>query len=75
MSIVKELLPGVPLPRLAKIRQIVAVPEVADVAGTLREQLAKPGVIDTVKPELQIAIGVGSRGVAEIPTLVRVTVE
>ena len=47
----------------------------ADVAGALRDQLAKPGVIDTVKPGMQIAIGVGSRGVAEIPKLARVTVE
>jgi len=75
MDIVKELLRGVPLPRLARIRQTFAAAEVADVAGTLRQQLARPGVIDTIKPGMQIAIGVGSRGVAEIPTLARVTVE
>lgn len=75
MDIVKQLLQGIPLPRLAKIRQAFAAPEVADVAETLRDRLAKPGVIDTVKPGMQIAIGVGSRGVAEISTLTRVTVE
>ena len=75
MDIVKQLLQGIPLPRLAKIRQAFAASEVADVAETLRDQLAKPGVIDTVKPGMQIAIGVGSRGVAEISTLARVTVE
>jgi len=75
MEIIKSLLRGTPLPRLAKIRQNFAAPEVADVAGALRDQLAKPGVIDTVKPGMRIAIGVGSRGVAGIPTLTRVTVE
>jgi len=75
VDIVKQLLQGFPLPRLAKIRQIFPALEVADVAGTLRDQLAKLGVIDTVKPGMQIAIGVGSRGVAEIPTLARVTAE
>jgi hypothetical protein len=75
MDIVKQLLQGIPLPRMAKISQAFAAREVADVAGTLRDQLAKPGVIDTVKPGMQIAIGVGSRGVAEISKLVRVTVE
>ena len=75
MDIVKQLLQGIPLPRMAKIRQAFAASEVADVAGALRDQLAKPGVIDTVKPGMQIAIGVGSRGVAEIPKLARVTVE
>jgi hypothetical protein len=75
MDIIKQLLQGIPLPRMAKIRQAFAASEVADVAGTLRDQLAKPGVIDTVKPGMQIAIGVGSRGVAEISKLARVTVE
>lgn len=75
MDIVKQLLQGTPLPRLAKIRQSFPAPEVADVARALRDQLAKPGVIDAVKPGMQIAVGVGSRGVAEIPTLARVTVE
>jgi hypothetical protein len=75
VDIVKQLLQGVPLPRLARIRQIFPANDVADVAGTLRDQLDKPGVIDTVKPGMRIAVGVGSRGVAEIPTLARVTVE
>jgi hypothetical protein len=75
MDIVKQLLQGIPLPRMAKIRQSFAASEVAEVAGALRDQLAKPGVIDTVKPGMQIAIGVGSRGVAEIAKLARVTVE
>jgi hypothetical protein len=75
MDIVKQLLQGIPLPRMAKVRQAFAASEVADVAGTLRDQLARPGVIDAVKPGMQIAIGVGSRGVAEISKLARVTVE
>ena len=75
MEVIKQLLQGVPLPRLAKIRQNFAAPEVADVAAALRGQLAKPGVIDTVKAGMRIAIGIGSRGVAGIPTLARVTVE
>jgi hypothetical protein len=74
VDIVKQLLQGVPLPRLAKIRQSFVAPEVADIAGTLRDQLAKPGVIDTVKPGMRIAVGVGSRGIAEIVTLTQVTV-
>jgi len=75
MDIVKELLQGVPLPRMARIWQSFPAPAVADVAGTLREQLGRPGVLDTVKPGMRIAIGVGSRGLADLPTLVRVTVE
>ncbi|HVP11252.1 MAG TPA: lactate racemase domain-containing protein [Phycisphaerae bacterium] len=75
MDVVKQLLQGVPVPRLARIRQNFPAWEVADVVGALREQLARPGVGDAVKPGMRVAVAVGSRGMAEIPTLARVTVE
>ena len=75
MSFIKDFVRDVPMPRMARIRQTFAAPEVTDLAGKLIEQLSKPGVGDTIKPGMRIAIGVGSRGVAEIPTLVRVTVD
>lgn len=75
MDIIKELLKGIPLPRMAKIRQTFPASEIEDVPSALRAQLANLSVMDAVKPDMRIAIAVGSRGVAEIPTLVRVTVE
>jgi hypothetical protein len=75
MDIVKELLRGIPLPRMVKVRQNFPVSEIKDVPASLREQLSKPGVGDRIKPGMRIAIAVGSRGVAEIPTLARVTAE
>ncbi|SDF60811.1 lactate racemase domain-containing protein [Sporolituus thermophilus] len=75
MDIIQELLKDIPLPRMAKVRQTFPAPEVTDVAGTLRQELAKPGIMSRVKPGMRIAVAVGSRGVAEIPTLVRITVE
>lgn len=75
MDIIKELLKGIPLPRMAKIRQTFPASEIEDVPSALRVQLANLSVMDAVKPDMRIAIAVGSRGVAEIPTLVRVTVE
>jgi hypothetical protein len=75
MDIINQLLQDVPLPRMARIWQSFAAPEVHDVAGTLQDELAKPGLLETIRPGMRIAIGVGSRGLAELPTLVRVTVE
>lgn len=60
---------------MAKIRQTFPASEIEDVPSALRAQLANLSVMDAVKPDMRIAIAVGSRGVAEIPTLVRVTVE
>jgi len=75
MSIIQDLLQDIPLPRMVKVRQKFAAPEVADLIGTLRQELAKPGTGDRVKPGMRIAIAVGSRGVAQIETITRVTVE
>ena len=75
MDIVKQLLQGIPLPRMAKVRQNFPVSEIKDVPAGLREQLGKAGVGDRIKPGMRIAIAVGSRGFAEIPTLARVTAE
>jgi len=75
MDIIKELLRGIPLPRMVKVRQNFPDAEIKDVPASLREQLSKPGVGDRIKPGMRIAIAVGSRGVAEIPTLTRVTAE
>jgi hypothetical protein len=75
MSIISQLLHDVPIPRMAWIRQSFAAPEVKNIRQTLKEQLAKPGIGDTIKPGKRIAIAVGSRGLAELPTLVAVTVE
>jgi len=75
MDIIKELLQDIPLPRLAKIRQTFPAVDLQDVAGALRVELAKPSITGSIKPGMRIAVAVGSRGVAQIPLLARVTVE
>ena len=75
MNIIKELLRGIPLPRMARVRQNFPATEVGDLAGALRQEMRKPTILSSIKSGMRIAIAVGSRGVAEIPTLVRVTAE
>lgn len=75
MDIIQELLQGIPVPKMAKIRQTFPASRLNDAAGALRQELAKPEISSLIKPGMSIAIAVGSRGIAEIPTLVRVTVE
>lgn len=75
MGIIQDLLKDIPFPRMVKIQQQFPAPLVEDLVGTLHRELAKQGVGDTIKPGMRIAVAVGSRGVAEIPTLTRVTVE
>ncbi len=75
MNIIKELLQGIPLPRMARVRQNFPATEAGDLAGALRQEMRKPAILSSIKPGMRIAIAVGSRGVAEIPALARVTAE
>ena len=75
MDIIKELLKDVPLPRMIKIGQKFKADEVTDVPTTLRAALANSRQLDRIKPGMRIAIAAGSRGVDQIPALVRTTVE
>ena len=75
MNIIQELLKGVPLPRMAKVRQVFPAPEVGNVVETLRSEMTKPHVGDCIKPGMRIAIAVGSRGLAEIPLIARIVGE
>ncbi|CQR70966.1 hypothetical protein SOV_44780 [Sporomusa ovata DSM 2662] len=74
MGIIQELLKGIQLPRVVKIRQNFKVTQISDIPGTMRQELAKADIGDKVKPGMRIAIAVGSRGMDRIPELVRLTV-
>lgn len=74
MGIIQELLQGVNLPRVIKIRQKFRVTAIEDIPGAMHQEFAKPDIGDRVKPGMRIAIAVGSRGMDRIPELVRLTV-
>lgn len=70
MDVIKELLEGIPLPKMVKVKMAFSAKKVADVEAAVRQELAKPGICDSIKPGMHIAVGVGSRGLANLPTLV-----
>ena len=74
MDIIKELLKDVPLPRMVKIRQSFNAEEILDVNAALSAALEGSGQLAQIRPGMNIAIAAGSRGVAQLPALVRTTV-
>lgn len=62
-------------PPLARVRQAVPQPTVADIPGTVRERIASSRLRERVKPGGRIAVGVGSRGILAIEPIVRATLE
>lgn len=65
-----------PLPEtLLSVTQRFDAPAVPDVAMAVREALTDSGLIRRIKPGARVAVGVGSRGIANLPLLVRATIE
>ncbi|MHB1004061.1 MAG: nickel pincer cofactor-dependent isomerase, group 22 [Chloroflexota bacterium] len=58
------------LPRMAPVQQKFDVSTIEDVPAEVRRQLAQFGLAQRVKPGMRIAITAGSRGVANIATII-----
>jgi hypothetical protein len=58
-------------PRVARIRKKLQLESLQDIPGTITEQLIEVDLDEKVKPGMEIAITVGSRGITNIPLLVK----
>jgi hypothetical protein len=61
----------IPLPRMVHIRQKFKTTRIDNVSQAVTEQFKRPEVRSTVKPGMTIALGVGSRGIANIAECVK----
>lgn len=74
MDIISELLREIQLPKMVQVRQKFHTPQIADVGGEVKKAIKEAGVLSRINEEDRVAIAVGSRGIADLPTLVRETV-
>lgn len=75
MDILKTLLKDIPIPQMVKIRQKFDDKVVDNPKEKLQEELARAGAIDRIKPGQQVAVAVGSRGVANIALFTKTTID
>src|SRR5215471_4506572 len=59
------------LPRLMIVNQNFPTHKIGDIPAEVRKQLGASGFASRLKPGSRVAIGVGSRGIANIATIVR----
>jgi hypothetical protein len=64
-----------PFSPLLTVRQHFPDRSLSDIPGTIRRELAASGFAERLKPGARIAIGVGSRGIANLPVIVRAVVD
>ena len=75
MSIIDELLSDVLIPPMAKVRQVFPRPVLRNVAEVVQREMMKPGLLDKIKPGDSVAVTVGSRGIANLPVIIREIVD
>jgi hypothetical protein len=64
----------VPLPRMANVRQKFSGTRLPDISGAIAAQFQRPEVRQRIKPGQNIAVGCGSRGIANIAEITRAVI-
>jgi hypothetical protein len=59
------------LPRMVRVRQRFETTRLADVAATVTGEFSRPEIRSKISPGMKIAVGVGSRGIANIAECTR----
>jgi hypothetical protein len=62
-------------PPVARIRQSIPQPQVADIPATVRRRIVESRLRERVPAGGTVAVGVGSRGITSIPTVARAAVD
>ncbi|MRH45133.1 DUF2088 domain-containing protein [Aquibacillus halophilus] len=75
MGIIQELLKDIPVPKMAKVKQEFDDSQVDNLGDVLRAGLDKEQIKKTVRPGMEIAVAVGSRGLDRLVETTAVTVK
>ncbi len=70
-GIIAGILAPVQLPKMAKVRQKFDNTHIEDIPKAIAEEFAKPEISSTITDGMEIAVTVGSRGVANIALITR----
>ena len=70
MTFIDQFLQDVQLPKMVRVRQKFNCPdEIAAIEAAVDEQFERPEIRETIKAGMTVAVGLGSRGVAQIPRI------
>lgn len=75
MGILQVLLQDIPVPKMAKVKVNFDDAKIDDLTSILMEKLQREKIGKTIKPSMEIAVAVGSRGLDRIIELTAVTVK
>ncbi|ADQ06241.1 conserved hypothetical protein [Caldicellulosiruptor hydrothermalis 108] len=70
-----KMLNEVKLPKFVKVRQVFEAPVINNISEVLINELNKEKIKKMLKPKMKIALAVGSRGIANLASIVKTTVD
>lgn len=71
MSIINSILDPVQIPRMVRVRQIFPDTTIKDVASEVKKQIDAKNLMSRIKPGQTVAITAGSRGITNLPVMIR----
>lgn len=74
-SPIHTLLHAIPLPRMVPIETTFERPTLPDIPAAFLAELRASRVLDSIRPGMTIAVGAGSRGIANLPLVTRLLVD
>ncbi|WAH35765.1 nickel pincer cofactor-dependent isomerase, group 22 [Alicyclobacillus dauci] len=63
------------IPQFIKVRQVFDSTMIDDIQAKIRDEVQKKGIRVKIKPGMRIAVGVGSRGIANLGLIVRCLID
>ncbi len=75
MGILQDLLKDIPVPKMVKVRQNFDNSKIEDIEQALNEKFQQESIRSKVKPGMEIAIAVGSRGMDRLVEITAKTVQ
>ena len=63
------------IPKMIEVKQNFPASKRLEIPVVVREQFAKSGMLGQIKPGVRIAVGVGSRGISNLPVIVKAVLE
>ncbi|MDR3591169.1 MAG: lactate racemase domain-containing protein [Negativicutes bacterium] len=75
MSAIDRLLDPIAIPEVIRIRQKFERPVIADVVAELKAKLQAKTALENIRPGQTVAITIGSRGITNMPLLIKTLVE
>lgn len=75
MTIIDQLIGDVAIPPMAMVRQVFDNSIIADIPAAIHAEFARMAPDHGLRPGMTVAVGVGSRGLADLPVIVRATID